>query len=1012
MAGWHLKSPVAFWALIFIQSVSGFRRDGISVWVKDPHLSPVNETQLFVHDTFPPQFLWGVGTSAFQVEGSLQEDGRGTSIWDHFLRSNLRPAYRAKDWGNSYRFPEKDLAALNFLGVSSYHFSISWPRLFPTGTVTAVNRKGLSYYNRLLDALVHRGIEPVVTLYHWDLPWELQEKYGGWENDSLADAFNDYATFCFRTFGDRVKYWITMHNPYLIAWHGYGTGLHAPGERREGAAYVVGHNLIKAHAKVWHNYDQHFRPQQGGFLSITLGSHWISPSRINNQSDIEKCQLSMQKVLGWFAKPIHGDGDYPEELKIQLGSLLPNATPAEIKYFKGTADFFSFSFGPNNFKPSSLLPKLGQNFSLDLRAALNWIRAEYDNPRIFITENGWFTNKEVKTEDTTAMYTIKTFINMVLQAIKYDQVDVFGYTLWSLLDGFEWQQAFNDRRGLFYVDFESETKERIPKSSAFYYKKIIQENGFPAEELARALQGKFPWDFFWGVTESVIKTESVASSPQFSDHNLYLWNVTGDGKFYQVKGVKLKNRPGQCTDFTSIKTHLQLLSKMNVTHYRFAFNWSLLLPSGNASSLNRHVLRYYRCLISEILKHKVKPVVTLHYPTHQSLSLPGPLLQHGGWLNQSTIRAFRTYAEVCFREFGDLVKLWITINEPNRFGDIYNSSGNDTYQAAHNLLIAHATAWQVYEKLYRSFQKGQVSLSLHFDWAEPAIPFLASHLEAANRFLQFEMAWFLDPLLKTGDYPSTMRKYLGYKNRKGLSSSFLPFFTEEETELIRGAADFVAVNHFTTRFVAHETKNGSRYELDQDIQLIKDSAYPISPTQSAVVPWGLRKALNWINQRYGNVDIYITASGIEDPSKDNDELRKYYLEKYLQEAFKAYRIDKVNLKGYFAFKLTDEAAKPKIGFFTSELQAKASVSFYNQLICNNGFPVDPTKKCGPQKQMAPCTFCRLAVQDKPLIFLGCCVLATLIILLSILAFQKRKKKRQDWSKYFQHVGFSVETKPK
>ncbi|KAK9399190.1 beta-klotho [Crotalus adamanteus] len=995
-----------------MRSVAGFHRSGISVWDKDPHLSPVNETQLFLRDTFPPNFLWGVGTSAFQVEGGQQEDGKGASIWEHFLHSHFRDAYRTESWSDSYTFLEKDLTALSFLRVSSYHFSLSWPRLFPTGTVTAVNQKGLSYYNRLLDALVRRGIEPVVTLYHWDLPWELQERYGGWENSSLVDVFNDYATFCFRAFGDRVRYWITIHNPYLVAWHGYGTGLHAPGERRKGAAYVVGHNLIKAHATVWHNYDRHFRPQQRGFLSITLGSHWVEPSKLNNESDIEKCQLSMQKVLGWFAKPIHGDGDYPEELKMELPALLPKATPTERKYFKGTADFFAFSFGPDNFKPPGKVPKMGQSFSLDLRGVLNWIKAEYNPPRILIAENGWFTNKDVKTEDTTAIYTMKTFVNKVLQAIKYDQIEVFGYVSWSLLDGFEWQQMFNNRRGLFYVDFNSKEKDRIPKSSAFYYKQIIQENGFPAEESTRTLQGQFPPEFFWGITESVIKAESLASSPQFCDPNLYLWNVSGDGKFYQVKGVRLKTRPVQCTDFTSLKTHLQLLLRMKVTHYRFAFNWSLLLPSGDPLSLNRQVLRYYRCLISETLKLNVKPVVTLYYPTHQSLSLPGPFLQHGGWLNQSTVRAFTTYAEKCFQEFGDLVKFWITINEPNRFGEVYNGSSNDTYRAAHNLLMAHATAWQVYDKRYRSSQRGQVSLSLHCDWAEPANPYLDSHLEAAERFLQFEVAWFLDPLLKTGDYPPAVRKYLGYKKDQGLSSSFLPFFTKGEKQLVRGAADFIAVNHFTTRFVAHESKNGSRYEFDQDIQLVQDFTYLSSPLRSAVVPWGLRKALNWIRRRYGDMDIYLTASGIEDPSNDNDEVRKYYIGKYVQEAFKAYHVDKVNLKGYFGFKLTDEVAKPKIGFFTAEFQAKASVQFYNQLICNNGFPAEPTHKCGPHMETASCTLCLLLIREKPLIFLGCCLLATLATLLSIVAFHKRKKRKQDWSKYFQHFGLSVETKAK
>ncbi|XP_061440379.1 beta-klotho [Rhineura floridana] len=1009
----QLKGSVALWMFIFIQLVIGLEKDGRAVWGKDPSLSSVNETQMFVHDTFPKNFLWGVGTSAFQVEGSQRKEGKGPSIWEHFILSHLRAGSKTDDSSDSYTFWKKDLSALDFLGVASYQFSISWPRLFPTGMVTAVNEKGLHYYNSLLDALVHRRIEPVVTLYHWDLPWALQERYGGWKNESLIDIFSDYATFCFQAFGDRVKYWITIHNPFLVAWHGYGTGIYAPGEKDERAAYLVGHHLIKAHATVWHNYNKHFRPHQKGFLSITLGSHWIEPTKFRDNEDITKCQQSMQKVLGWFAKPIHGNGDYPEELRTELASFLPNVTKTEKDHIKGTADFFAFSLGPNNFTPPRKLPKMGQTFSLDLREVLNWIKLEYNNPRILIAENGWFTNSHVKTEDTTVIYLMKNFINKVLQAIKYDQIDVFGYTAWSLLDGIEWHHTYNTRRGLFYVDFNSKEKERIPKSSAFYYKQIIQENGFPLKESTLAFHNQFPCDFSWGMTESVIKAESVASSPQFCDPNLYLWNVTGDGLFYPVKGVKLKTRLAQCTDFVSIKTQLNLLSQLKITHYRFALNWSLLLPSGDLSSINRQVLRYYRCVISELSKLNIKPVVTLYYPTHRSLGLPGPLLQNGGWINQSTVQAFRTYAEMCFQELGDLVNFWITINEPNRLSDIYNSSSKDTYEAAHNLLIAHALAWHVYNKQYRSFQHGQVSLSLHSDWAEPANPFIDTHWEAAERFLQFEIAWFSDPIFKTGDYPAAMREYLAYKNSKGLSGSSLPYFTNEEKKLVKGAADFYALNHFTTRFVIHESKNGSRYDFDQDVQFLQDITCLNSPSRSAVVPSGLRKILNWIKKHYGDIDIYITASGIDDHSLISDGLRKYYMEKYVQEALKAYHIDKVNVRGYFAFKLADEKSKPRLGFFTSESKAKASVQFYNHLISNNGFPLEPANNvCGQPKEKAPCALCLLLMQKKPLVFFGCCLCCTLILLLSITIFHKRKRRKWYWSKNLKHICVPVKTRQK
>ncbi|NXG74824.1 KLOTB protein, partial [Baryphthengus martii] len=1003
MCGHQLGRLVAFWTLVFIRIIAGRAGEGRSVWKKDPHFSPVSETQMFLYDAFPRGFLWGVGTGAFQVEGSWRKDNRkGSSIWDRFVYSEFRDAYGTDTSSDSYTFLDKDLSALDFLGVTFYQFSISWSRLFPTGVVAAPNEKGLQYYNTLIDSLLYRNIDPMVTLYHWDLPLMLQEKYGGWQNESVIDIFNDYATFCFQTFGDRVKYWITIHNPYLVAWHGYGTGIHAPGERGKIATvYSVGHNLIKAHARVWHNYKKHFQPHQKGMMSIVLGSHWIEPNKPEDALDISKCQQSMERVLGWFAKPIHGDGDYPEELKNEF-SFLPRFTEDEKNYIKGTADFFAFSFGPNNFKPPNTLPKMGQNLSLNLREVLNWIKLEYNSPRILIAENGWFTDSHVKTDDTTSIYMMKNFINKVLQAVKYDNIDVFGYTAWSLLDGFEWQHAYNIRRGLFYIDFQSKKKERIPKSSALYYKQIIQENGFFPRESTPSLQAQFSCDFSWGITESVLKAESMASSPQFCDSSLYLWNVTGDGLLHKVKGVKLKTRPAQCTDFVSIKKQLDLLEKMKVTHYRFALDWSLILPNGDLSVVNRQVLRYYRCVISEVRKLNVQSMVTLYYPTHAYLGLPGPLLQTGGWLNQSTAYAFQDYAALCFRELGDLVKLWITINEPNRLSDVYNRSSNDTYWAAHNLLIAHALAWRIYDEQYRSFQYGKVSLSLHSDWAEPANPYLQSHSKAANRFLQFEIGWFANPIFKTGDYPAAMREYIGFKNRKGLSFSSLPSFTSEEKQLIKGAADFYALNHFTTRFVIHEPQNGSQYEFDRDIQFLQDITCLSSPSRLAVVPWGLRKVLGWIKKTYGDIDIYITANGIDDQSLDNDELRNYYLEMYVQEVLKAYYIDKVKIKGYYAFKLTEEKSKPRFGFFTSDLKGKPSIKFYNNLISNNGFPGDYSV-CDPSNQEKQCSFCLLVSQKKPLIFFACCLFSTLILLLTIIVFHKRKRRKRFKAKSIQCI---------
>ncbi|KAE8629395.1 hypothetical protein XENTR_v10000476 [Xenopus tropicalis] len=849
--------------------VIGSPGEGRSVWGRSHSLNPTNQSQLFTYGTFPSDFIWGVGSSSLQMEED--HSSRGASIWDTSLKdhqSGLANSKNEQPTGSTPKLAHTLLPALEFLGVNFYHFSFSWPRLFPEGS-GAPSDHGVQYYNNMINLLISKNVMPVITLYHWDLPAAIQEKYGGWANDSVTQLFNDYARFCFQRFGDRVKYWITMHNPYLIAWHGYGTGLHAPWKKWDTARVsLVAHNLIKAHALVWHTYNVHFRQLQKGYLSVTLGSHWVKPAN-TNQGTIEQCQESIEAILGWFAKPIHYDGDYPESLKIKHHSIFPNFTEAEKAFIKGTADFFALSFGSNDFNVSN------NDNSLNLRAILNWIKMEYDNPRILIMENGWFSDSPVRTEDTVIIYMMKKFINDVLQAIKHDAVNVFGYTAWSLADAFEWHNGYKLRRGLFYVDFHNKDEQMTPKSSAFYYKQVVQQNGFPQADSASEVFGQFPCDFSWGVTESVLKAESIPSSPQFIDRQLYVWNITGDGILHAVKGVKLKTRPAQCTDFTSIRMQITMLTRMKVTNFKFALNWSLILPKGDLSVINREVLRYYRCMVDEAYLHGIKTMVMLYYPTHTSVNLPGPLMQNGGWLNKTITRAFTDYAELCFREMGDLVKQWITVNEPSKLGQLYRRS-NMSYQAVHNVLIAHAMAWHAYDKKYRSIQHGYVSTALHADWAEAANPFIKSHAEAAERFLAFNIGWLAEPIFGTGDYPAHMRQYINAKRQRGLSTNTLPHFTKEERLLVKGSADFLALNHFTTWLVRHQPLS----DFDQDVNPFTDVTCLHSPGKLAVVPSGMRKLLKWIKRNYGDTPIYITANGIDDHSSKNDEIRIYYLQQY------------------------------------------------------------------------------------------------------------------------------------
>lgn len=236
--------------------------DGAQTWARFAR-PPAPEAAGLLHDTFPDGFLWAVGSAAYQTEGGWRQHGKGASIWDTFTHRPAAPLSGPPGAGlpsgvpspslpatgdvasDSYNNVFRDTEGLRELGVTHYRFSISWARVLPTGIASAPNREGLRYYRRLLERLRELGVQPVVTLYHWDLPQRLQDTYGGWANRALADHFRDYAELCFRHFGGQVKYWITIDNPYVVAWHGYATGRLAPGVRGgPQLGYLVAHNLL------------------------------------------------------------------------------------------------------------------------------------------------------------------------------------------------------------------------------------------------------------------------------------------------------------------------------------------------------------------------------------------------------------------------------------------------------------------------------------------------------------------------------------------------------------------------------------------------------------------------------------------------------------------------------------------------------------------------------------------------------------------------------------------------
>ncbi len=441
---------------------------------------------------FPDGFLWGAATAAYQIEGAWNEDGKGESIWDHFTHrpytiSNGDTGDVACD--HYHRMPE-DVALMQAIGLKSYRFSVSWPRVLPQGR-GPVNQKGLDFYDRLVDELLAAGIVPNATLNHWDLPQAIQE-FGGWPARDTTDWFADYARLLFDRLGDRVAFWSTHNEPHVIAYIGYGQGILAPGLADYSKAYQTVHHLLLAHGKAVQAFRQgNYRGEIG--IVIYFGNY-VPAS--DNQADHDACRRAYDNMSAIFGDPIF-KGGYPERLFEWIGPHAPEIRGGDLELIHQPLDFL----GVNHYftvqvahEPRGGLLKLrerqvtspgwgytemGWGINPDgIKAALLDLKDRYDNPQILITENGCAM---VDTPDESGFVAdwrridyLRSHIRAVHEAIE-EGVDVRGYYVWSLMDNFEWAHGYGPRFGLVRVDYA--TGRRIPKQSARWYSQVIADNG-------------------------------------------------------------------------------------------------------------------------------------------------------------------------------------------------------------------------------------------------------------------------------------------------------------------------------------------------------------------------------------------------------------------------------------------------------------------------------------------------------------------------------------------------------
>ncbi|PKI42296.1 hypothetical protein CRG98_037314 [Punica granatum] len=476
------------------------------------HCSSIERSQ------FPASFLFGTATSAYQIEGAYLAGNKSLSIWDIYthIPGKIEDGSNGDVADDHYHRYREDVKLMHDLGVNAYRFSISWSRVLPRGRFGEVNPDGIEFYNNLIDALLIRGIQPFVTLNHYDIPQELEDRYGSWLSSEIQLDFGHFADVCFEAFGDRVKYWTTINEPNMVVYYSYFEGTYPPshcsypvGNCTFGDSfiepYIATHNVLLSHATATEIYRTKYQEKQGGMIGLVVSAPWYEPF-----SDTPADKLAAERAnafqIAWFLDPIMF-GEYPPEMHQIIGSRLPIFSEEERRKLAYKLDFIGinqytaayakdcmFSACPSAFNLGESMvyvtaerdgvyigAKTGISYFYVVPSALEkavmYIKERYNNTPMFLTENGYGQSSNLSLSEELNDIKRAEFFESYLSALHGAMrkgADVRGYFIWSLMDNFEWTDGYTIRMGLYYVDFK--TLERTKKLSAVWYKNFLAGN--------------------------------------------------------------------------------------------------------------------------------------------------------------------------------------------------------------------------------------------------------------------------------------------------------------------------------------------------------------------------------------------------------------------------------------------------------------------------------------------------------------------------------------------------------
>lgn len=471
---------------------------------------------------FPPSFLFGTTTSSFQIEGAYLTGNKSLSNWDVYthIPGKVEDGSNADVADDHYHLFMEDVESMEDLGVNSYRFSISWSRVLPQGRYGETNPDGINFYNNLIDALLQKGIEPFVTLNHYEHPQVLEDRYGSWLSSEIQLDFAHFAEVCFEAFGDRVKYWATINEPNMFTYYAYFEGTYPPGHCSYPVGncstgdsfmepYIATHNVVLSHAAAVEIYRNKYQAKQGGMIGIVISAPYYVPLT-NTPADKLAAERALAFQIAWFLDPIMY-GDYPPEMHQIIGSRLPVFSAEERKKLSTKLDFiginqYTAAYAKDcMFSPCTSAYSLGESMVYvtgekdgtligdrtavsyfyvvpsALEMAVMYVKERYNNTPMFITENGYAQSNAPIADslnDTKRVEYFKSYLSALVNAMRKG-ADVRGYFIWSLLDNFEWLDGYTIRFGLYHVDFD--TLKRTPRQSAKWYKNFLAHSNSTTE---------------------------------------------------------------------------------------------------------------------------------------------------------------------------------------------------------------------------------------------------------------------------------------------------------------------------------------------------------------------------------------------------------------------------------------------------------------------------------------------------------------------------------------------------